>query len=217
MKFEEVKSTLLVTKNMETGKPQVQLPITSGDNVYLDNKGTVVNDVLNDTPVIDGSSADEFLIFHFATAEEKLHFFKFMSVLTDPSEIYLANFIIKSEAGAMNSKLNEFTESSGRPVVKIWRTNTLIMDLKNVEKFSLYSDFYGTLYNQYKEAPSCIVAKYRDFIVKYPNILPEHTSAENLRTQLDSMNGLFSSIGGRLTFITNEEIDAVFEEVFGQK
>lgn len=217
MKFDEVKSTLLITKNTDTGKPEVQLPITSGDNVYLDNNGTVVNDVLNDIPIIEGSSADDFLIFHFATSEEKLHFFKFMSVLTEPSEIYLANFIIKSEAGVMNSKLNEFTESSGRPAVKIWRTNTLIMDLKNVDKFSLYSDFYGTIYNKYEEAPSCIVALYRDFVDKYPDILPEHTDAESLRNELDTMDGLFSSIGGRLSFITHEEIDQAFEEVFGKK
>lgn len=216
MKFNNVKNTLMITKNAD-GQPEVQLPITSGKNVYIDNKGTVINDVINDTPIVEGSSADEFLIFHFATAEAKLHFFKFMSVLTEPSEIYLSNFIIKSEAGAMNSKLNEFTESSGRPVVKIWRTNTLIMDLHNVEKYSLYSEFYGTIYDKYKKAQNCIVAKYKDFIVEYPNILPEHTSADNLRTQLDTMEGLYSSIGGRLTFITNEEIDAAFTEVFGKK
>lgn len=217
MKFDEVKNTLLIKKNIESGKPEVHLPITSGANVYLDNKGVVVNDVLNDTPVVEGTKTDEFLIFHFATAEEKLHFFKFMGVLTEPSEIYLSNFIIKSESGVMNSKLNEFTESSGRPVVKIWRTNTLIMDLKNVDKYSLYNEFYGTIYNKYEKAQSCIVAKYKDFIIEYPNILPEHTSAENLRTQMDTMEGLYSSIGGRLSFITNEEIDAAFDEVFGTK
>ncbi|MGL5716930.1 MAG: hypothetical protein ACRCX2_28195, partial [Paraclostridium sp.] len=132
------------------------LPATSSEVVYLDNNGTPLSDVINNNAVISGTSTDEFIAFNFNTSAVKLHYFRFMAVLNSPNEIYVADFIIKGESGMMDAKLNEFTESSGRPDVKIYN-NTVVVDLKNVKSYKLFSSYYGTIYDKYVKGPNNIV------------------------------------------------------------
>lgn len=207
-------ATGLMVQKEESGALKHFVPVTISKAVYLDNEGTTLNDVLTDIPTLEGNKGDEFLVFNFNTSALKMHQFRLMAVLEEPNEIYIADLIFKGENGMMDSKLNEFTESSGRPDIKIYNSS-VVVDLKNVKSYCLYNSFYGTIYSKYVEGQNNLVGKYAKINSTNPGLLPSHTSVADLRAKLANLNSLFSSIGGRLTFATNEEVNTMFDEILG--